>query len=104
MPVVGLTGTSSRPVGLSAAGSLRMALAVPTCGASEEAVMRAMLCLALSLSCAACATSPPPPAAVAIPQSAAFVPAPQSCRDYTTPVLVGGKSETASGVACEQAD
>jgi surface antigen len=69
--------------------------------------MRAILCLALPLFCAAC-TRPaytPPPTAIVIPQSAARVSAaPQNCREYTTPVLVGGRSETASGVACEQAD
>jgi hypothetical protein len=75
----------------------------------QEAVMRTMLCLALSLSCAAC-TAPAhgPPSAAGLPPSAVLIsssppPAP-NCRAYTTPVLVSGKSETASGVACELAD
>jgi hypothetical protein len=76
---------------------------------SEEAFMRAMLRLVVSLSCAAC-TAPVhgPPSAVGLPPSATLIsasppPAP-NCRQYTTPVLVSGKSETASGVACELAD
>ena len=75
--------------------------------------MRAMLRLVVSLSwaasCAAC-TAPAhgPPSAAGLPPSATLIsasppPAP-NCRAYTTPVLVSGKSETASGVACELAD
>jgi surface antigen len=80
---------------------------------SEEAVMRAKLALAFSLGAAAC-TAPGNGAggAAATPQSAEWVPAsqlhlvqsPQNCRQYTTPVIVGGKKETASGVACELPD
>ncbi len=70
--------------------------------------MRAMLGLALSLICAACtAATNTSPSSVAIPQSATLISVsspPQNCREYTTPVLVGGKNERASGVACEQAD
>jgi surface antigen len=82
---------------------------VPHMRVSEEAVMRAMLGLVFSLTCAACAVPAPapPPSIAATPQSAVLVsasPPPQNCREYTTPVLVGGKDETASGVACEQGD
>jgi hypothetical protein len=66
--------------------------------------MRATVLL-MALLCSACVVEPPPPppvvASVPPPPPA---PVPQGCREFNTPVTIGGVEQQAYGTACLQPD
>jgi hypothetical protein len=65
--------------------------------------MRALWMPALLL-CTGCVVQPPPPPPLPAPPPQAEAAPQQQCREFNTPVTIGGQTQQAYGTACLQAD